>query len=90
MKKLITFLLCALALSPALAINDPQELLEPDQAFALSVRVRDAETLEASWKIAKGYYMYRDKFQFVSLIRHLHSSQRLSRPARKRTTPPLA
>jgi thiol:disulfide interchange protein DsbD len=67
MKKLITFLLCAFALTPALAINDPQELLEPDQAFALSVRVRDAETLEASWKIAKGYYLYRDKFQFVSL-----------------------
>jgi len=67
MKKLIAFLLCAAALSPAQAINDPQELLEPDQAFALSLRVRDAETLEASWKIAKGYYMYRDKFRFESL-----------------------
>ncbi len=67
MKKLIALLLCAFALSPALAINDPQELLEPDQAFALSLRVRDAETLEASWKIAKGYYMYRDKFKFESL-----------------------
>ena len=32
-----------------------------------SLRVRDAETLEASWKIAKGYYMYRDKFKFESL-----------------------
>jgi thiol:disulfide interchange protein DsbD len=69
MKKLITLLLCvcAFALSPAHAINDPQELLEPDQAFALSLRVRDANTLEASWKIAKGYYMYRDKFKFESL-----------------------
>jgi thiol:disulfide interchange protein DsbD len=67
MKKLIIFLLCAFALSPAHAINDPQELLEPDQAFALSLRVRDANTLEASWKIAKGYYMYRDKFKFESL-----------------------
>lgn len=67
MKKLIALLLCAVALSPAHAINDPQELLEPDQAFALSLRVRDANTLEASWKIAKGYYMYRDKFKFESL-----------------------
>ncbi|MEK7666605.1 MAG: protein-disulfide reductase DsbD [Pseudomonadota bacterium] len=67
MKKLVALLLCAAALSPAQAINDPQELLEPDQAFALSLRVRDAETLEASWKIAKGYYMYRDKFKFESL-----------------------
>jgi len=67
MKKLIALLLCAFALSPAQAINDPQELLEPDQAFALSLRVRNAETLEANWKIAKGYYMYRDKFKFESL-----------------------
>jgi thiol:disulfide interchange protein DsbD len=67
MKKFIAFLLCALALAPAFAINDPQELLEPDQAFALSLRVRDANTLEASWKIAKGYYLYRDKFKFESL-----------------------
>ncbi len=67
MKKLLALLLCALALAPAQAINDPQELLEPDQAFALSLRVRDAETLEANWKIAKGYYMYRDKFKFESL-----------------------
>jgi thioredoxin:protein disulfide reductase len=67
MKKLAAILLCAFILSPAQAINDPQELLEPDQAFALSLRVRDAETLEASWKIAKGYYMYRDKFKFESL-----------------------
>jgi len=67
MKKLISFLLCGFALSPAFAINDPQELLDPDQAFAFNLRVRDAETLEASWKIAKGYYMYRDKFKFESL-----------------------
>jgi thioredoxin:protein disulfide reductase len=67
MKKLVALLLCAVALSPAQAINDPQELLEPDQAFALNLRVRDAETLEANWKIATGYYMYRDKFKFESL-----------------------
>lgn len=40
------------------------ELLEPDKAFALTTRVVDGKTLEASWKIAPGYYMYRDKFQF--------------------------
>ncbi|MDX1489565.1 MAG: protein-disulfide reductase DsbD family protein, partial [Acidiferrobacterales bacterium] len=40
------------------------ELLEPDKAFALSTRVLDAQTLEARWKIADGYYMYRDKFKF--------------------------
>jgi thiol:disulfide interchange protein DsbD len=40
------------------------ELLDPDKAFVLSTRVLDAQTLEARWKIADGYYMYRDKFRF--------------------------
>ncbi|GMR21128.1 MAG: protein-disulfide reductase DsbD [Gammaproteobacteria bacterium] len=40
------------------------ELLEPDKAFALSTRVVDNSRLEASWKIADGYYMYKDKFKF--------------------------
>ncbi len=67
MKKIFTLLLCAFALAPAHALNDQQELLEADQAFALKLSVRDAETIEASWKIAAGYYMYRDKFKFESL-----------------------
>jgi len=67
MKRIFALLLCVFAMLPVHAVSDPQELLDPDQAFAFSVRVRDAETLEASWKIAKGYYMYRDKFRFESL-----------------------
>jgi thioredoxin:protein disulfide reductase len=67
MNRIFAFLLCVFAVSPVHAVSEPQELLDPDQAFALSVRVRDAETIEASWKIAKGYYMYRDKFSFESL-----------------------
>lgn len=43
------------------------ELLEPDRAFALSTRVLDPQTLEARWKIADGYYMYRDKFRFEAI-----------------------
>lgn len=66
MKKSLALLLCLLALPVAHALGEP-ELLEPDQAFALSVQVRDAETLVASWKIADGYYLYRDKFKFESL-----------------------
>jgi thiol:disulfide interchange protein DsbD len=40
------------------------EFLEPDQAFQLSVDVIDANTLTARWRIAEGYYLYRDKFEF--------------------------
>lgn len=67
MNRIFAIVLCVVAVSPVHAVSEPQELLDPDQAFALSVRVRDAETIEASWKIAKGYYMYRDKFRFESL-----------------------
>ncbi len=42
----------------------PGEPLPPEQAFRFSARVLDAQTLEAHWQIADGYYMYRDKFRF--------------------------
>ncbi len=35
--------------------------LPPDQAFGLDVRVSDANTLLANFKIAPNYYLYRDK-----------------------------
>jgi thiol:disulfide interchange protein DsbD len=40
------------------------EFLEPDQAFQLSVDVVDADTLTARWRVAEGYYLYRDKIEF--------------------------
>jgi thiol:disulfide interchange protein DsbD len=59
--------LLLLLLSPTLAAAPEDELLEPDQAFRLSTRTVSETTLEVSWKIAPGYYMYRDKFQFEAL-----------------------
>ena len=41
------------------------ELLEPDKAFRFAARLADARTIEVSYQIAPGYYLYRDKFQFV-------------------------
>ena len=49
---------------PAAAASD-DELLEPDKAFALTTRV-SGNNLEATWTIAPGYYMYRDKFKFAT------------------------
>ncbi|MFZ3018478.1 MAG: protein-disulfide reductase DsbD [Gallionella sp.] len=40
--------------------------LPPDQAFSLQVTVRDADTLQASFSLAEGYYLYRDKIAFAS------------------------
>jgi len=43
------------------------ELLEPDQAFALTVRSITPSEIEVRYKIADGYYMYRSKFAFEPL-----------------------
>jgi len=42
--------------------DDP--FLEVDQAFAYSPDMLDGNTLVARWKIAEGYYLYREKFNF--------------------------
>lgn len=45
--------------------NEEPELLPPDQAFPLSVKVKDGRTLVADFKTAKDYYLYRDKVAFA-------------------------
>jgi len=40
------------------------ELLHPAEAFKPSVRALDGQTIEVRFEIAKGYYLYRDKFRF--------------------------
>lgn len=44
--------------------SNPQELLPPDEAFRISVEVRDGNTLIANLTPAKDYYLYRDKITF--------------------------
>ena len=56
---LLTFVICG----PARAAGD---FLDPDQAFTLSVRVLDAKKLELDYKVAPGYYLYRERFKFSS------------------------
>jgi thiol:disulfide interchange protein DsbD len=49
------------------AIAAPEdELLPADQAFRLTTVTRST-TVEATWRIAPGYYLYRDKFRFEAL-----------------------
>jgi thiol:disulfide interchange protein DsbD len=42
-----------------------EEFLDPAVAFKPSVRALDAQTIEVTFAIAKGYYLYRDKFRFA-------------------------
>ncbi|OQW39366.1 MAG: thiol:disulfide interchange protein [Proteobacteria bacterium SG_bin4] len=44
--------------------SNPQELLPPDEAFKITVEVRDGQTLIAHLTPAKDYYLYRDKITF--------------------------
>ncbi|MBO9538829.1 protein-disulfide reductase DsbD [Herbaspirillum sp.] len=66
-QRLLTNLLCLLPLAALLALQPARaadDYLPPEQAFQLSARMLDAATLELSYRIADGYYMYRDRFHF--------------------------
>ncbi|MXS85233.1 protein-disulfide reductase DsbD [Nitrosomonas sp. HPC101] len=52
-----------------------QELLPPDEAFKLSLEVRDDHTLVAHLTPAKDYYLYRDKIAFESKSEGIHIEQ---------------
>lgn len=40
------------------------ELLMPDEAFRFNAEITEPGIIEASWKIADGYYLYQKKFKF--------------------------
>jgi len=46
------------------ATGRAEEPLPPEQAFKLSARMLNGETLLVRYDIVRGYYMYRDKFSF--------------------------
>jgi len=60
---LLAVLLTFVVSGPARAAGD---FLDPDLAFTLSVRVLDAKRLELDYKVAPGYYLYRERFKFSS------------------------
>ncbi len=61
-RHLFAAILVLLAAQVAAASQD--ELLPPEQAFKASARLTDPKTVEISYDIADGYYMYRDRFKF--------------------------
>ena len=70
-RRILKSLLLALLLgfvgpSSAQALFGPStELLDPQKAFRISARALDATNIEVEFKIADGYYMYRDRFSFA-------------------------
>jgi thiol:disulfide interchange protein DsbD len=62
---LLTALFLLLTLSFTLCVAQAEDnFLPPEQAFKFSAQMADAQTLEVSYVIADGYYMYRERFHF--------------------------
>jgi thiol:disulfide interchange protein DsbD len=57
-------LLALLAGLIAPAAHAEEDYLEPEAAFRFSSRMLDQKTIEVSYRIADGYYMYRERFAF--------------------------
>ncbi len=57
---LLAFLLLA---SPWLRAAD-DDLLEPEKAFQFSARMIKGDLIEGQFRIAKGYYLYKNKIKF--------------------------
>ena len=59
----LLLLVFAFAAAPAHGVST-DDLLEPDKAFRFSARAVDPQTVEIAYRIADGYYMYRERFKF--------------------------
>ncbi len=62
---IVRWLLLVLLMCSGFAQAAEPELLEPEKAFAFSARVVAPDAIEVRYVIAKGYYLYRDKFRFT-------------------------
>lgn len=70
MRFLLLLVLCFAPLShasgflerlPSFGGTNQPSFLPPDQAFTMDMVVQDAQTLQASFNVTPGYYLYRDK-----------------------------
>lgn len=61
---ILRWLLLLLVIATGVARAAEPELLDPEKAFAFSARVVAPDAVEVRYVIAKGYYLYRDKFRF--------------------------
>ena len=62
MKRFLALILLCLACAAVAAAD----LLPPEQAFRPSAWALDGHTLEVRFEIARGHYLYRDKFRFAT------------------------
>ena len=70
MKRIVLLLSLLLLAAPAAAQlklgGSADDLLEPEKAFRFAARALDGATVEVTFVIADGYYMYRERFKFAA------------------------
>ena len=64
MRWLIGLGLVLMSCLPLQVLHADEDFLPPEQAFRFSARMVDAATIEVSFRIADGYYMYRERLGF--------------------------
>lgn len=79
---LVGAMIFAATASAQLLFGPKDELLDPEKAFRISARALDARSVEVEFRIAEGYYMYRDRFSFAT-----ESGERLAEVEIPRGTP---
>ncbi len=62
----VAWLWLALVFTGVAQAIQPEDLLPPEQAFALELRAAGPERLIAEWTVAEGYYLYRERTRFES------------------------
>ncbi|WP_293777833.1 protein-disulfide reductase DsbD [uncultured Oxalicibacterium sp.] len=65
-KVLVLHLLAIVTLCLGFSAAQAEDFLAPEKAFVLSARMSDAQTATITYRIADGYYMYRERFDFRS------------------------
>lgn len=65
---IFTLLLCFI--SPYLFASSTIDPLPVNAAYQISAQVRDNQTVIINWKIAPGYALYQDKFQFKTAAKN--------------------
>ena len=61
---MLRFLALALLLAGNHAARAADDFLDPRAAFKFAARALDERTVEVSFTIAPGYYLYREQFKF--------------------------
>jgi thiol:disulfide interchange protein DsbD len=64
MRMVLPLVLGVVSITSYTGCAEHSSFLPPDDAFGFDAAVRDAHTLQASFNVTPGYYLYRDRIHF--------------------------